>query len=270
LQPDIRLCQCSKEELNKYLSSDMMHTTKDHKSNSTAMEALPHIYQSVKEKKTCGEYSIVIRKLNIAMQRIIPVDQKDFYFEPTLDFQIDSPIEHKISNLFYWGDWIALYSKNPYTDYEHFIPGCIWQIPSGQLSFHSTITAPECRSQILKLLKEELPKLHVCIWSYDRYWYDKNAGPCLCCELNFNDCYECYQCFKNHKSESDDKLHDCLLNDLKTSNNENLSCYRCMNIKNPTYNCQSYENYLAKLIQEYQIHNKYQVLTNNQNSLIDI
>ncbi len=33
---------------------------------------------------------------------------------------------------------------------------------------------------------------------------------------------------------------------------------------------QSYENFLAKMIQEYQIHNKYQVLTSNQNSLFDI
>ena len=112
-------------------------------------------------------------------------------------------------------------------------------------------------------------KLHVCIWSYDRYWYDKNSGPCVCCELNFNDCYECYQCFKNNKLETEDILNDCLLNNQK-NNNDNLSCYRCMNIKNPTYNCQSYENYLAKMIKEFQIHNKYQVLTNNQNSLIDI
>jgi hypothetical protein len=198
------------------------------------------------------------------------MDQKDFYFEPTLDFQVDSPPTHSISNLLYWGDWIALYSKNPYTDYDNFIPGCIWQIPSGQFSFHSSITVPECRSQILKVLKEEMLKLHICVWSYERYWWDKNSGPCLCCELNFNDCYECYQCFKNNKLESDEKLSDCLLNDKKTSNNENLSCYRCMNIKNPTFNCQSYENYLAKMIQEYSIHNKYQVLTNSQNSLIDI
>jgi len=75
---------------------------------------------------------------------------------------------------------------------------------------------------------------------------------------------------KNNKSDNDDKLSDCLLTDRKTSNNENLSCYRCMNIKNPTFNCQSYEHFLVKMIQEYQIHNKYQVLTNNQNSLIDI
>jgi hypothetical protein len=43
---------------------------------------LPHIYQSIKEKKTCGEYSVTIRKLNIAMQRMLPGYQKDFYFEP--------------------------------------------------------------------------------------------------------------------------------------------------------------------------------------------
>ena len=60
----------------------MMHTSKDNKQNTTAIEALPHIYQSIKEKKTCNDYSLVIRKLNIAMQRIIPVDQTDFYFEP--------------------------------------------------------------------------------------------------------------------------------------------------------------------------------------------
>jgi glutathionyl-hydroquinone reductase len=57
----------------------MMHFTKEKfLSNAT----LPHIYQSTKEKKTCGEYSLVIRKLNIAMQRIIPTEQTDFYFEP--------------------------------------------------------------------------------------------------------------------------------------------------------------------------------------------
>ncbi len=33
---------------------------------------------------------------------------------------------------------------------------------------------------------------------------------------------------------------------------------------------QSYEHFLLKMIHDYQIHNKYQVLTNNQNSLIDI
>lgn len=33
---------------------------------------------------------------------------------------------------------------------------------------------------------------------------------------------------------------------------------------------QSYEHFLAKMIQEYQIHNKYQVLTSTQNSLLDI
>jgi hypothetical protein len=79
--------------------------------------------------------------------------------------------------------------------------------------------------------------MHVCIWSYERYWKDKNSGPCLCCELNFNDCYECYQCFKNSKMEDDGKLNECLLSDRKTSKNENLSCYKCLNIKNPTFNC---------------------------------
>jgi hypothetical protein len=59
----------------------MVHTSKDKLNNSTTA-TLPHIYQSVKEKKTCGEYAMYIRKLNIAMQRIIPLDQKDFYFEP--------------------------------------------------------------------------------------------------------------------------------------------------------------------------------------------
>ena len=35
-----------------------------------------------------------------------------------------------------------------------------------------------------------------------------------------------------------EKLTNCLLSDkLNTDSNENLSCYRCMNIKNPTYNC---------------------------------
>jgi hypothetical protein len=58
----------------------MVQTSKEHKTNATL--ALPHIYQSNKEKKTCGEYSIIIRKLNIAMQRIFPTDQKEFYFEP--------------------------------------------------------------------------------------------------------------------------------------------------------------------------------------------
>jgi len=80
LQPDIRLCQCSKEELNKYISSDMLHSSKDQKPNTNA--TLPHIYQSVKERKTCGEYSVIIRKLNVAMQRIILPQDKEFYFEP--------------------------------------------------------------------------------------------------------------------------------------------------------------------------------------------
>ncbi len=80
LQPDIRLCQCSKEELNKYITIDFsrVKTVNKNEMNNT----LPHIYQSVKEKATCGEYSIIIRKLNIAMQRVFPSDQKDFYFEP--------------------------------------------------------------------------------------------------------------------------------------------------------------------------------------------
>lgn len=219
----------------------MVQTSKDHKQNNQNLNmTLPHIYQSSKEKKTCGEYSVTIRKLNIAMQRIIQNDMHDFYFEPTLDFQIDSPIHHTNSNLFYWGDWVALYFKNPYTDFDNYIPGCIWQIPSGQFSFHSTITVPECRNQVVKLLKEEVQKLHVCVWSYERYWNDKNIGPCLCCELNFNDCYECYQCLKNNKLDNDEKLSECLLSDRKTSTNENLSCYRCMNIKNPTFNCNFY------------------------------
>jgi len=73
-----------------------------------------------------------------------------------------------------------------------------------------------------------------------------------------------------------EKLTNCLLSDkLNTDSNENLSCYRCMNIKNPTYNCklhvrifkylgQSYEHYLLQMIQEYQIHNKYQVLASSK------
>ncbi len=82
LQPDIRLCQCSKEELNKYITIDFSHIIKDDKNEMNM--TLPHIYQSAKEKNTCGEYSIIIRKLNIAMQRLFPSDQKDFYFEPYL------------------------------------------------------------------------------------------------------------------------------------------------------------------------------------------
>lgn len=40
-----------------------------------------------------------------------------------------------------------------------------------------------------------------------------------------------------------EKLTNCLLTDkLNANSNENLSCYRCMNIKNPTYNC----NYIIK------------------------
>jgi hypothetical protein len=164
-----------------------------------------------------------------------------------------------------------LYSKNPYTEYENFIPGCIWQIPSGQFSYHSTITVPECRYEILRMIDKEISKLHICIWSYERYWKDKSSGPCLCCELNFNDCYDCYQCLKHNTLENEDKLNDCFLNNRKSSNStsENLSCYRCMNIKNPTFNCQSYEQFLSKLYAN-QIHNKYQVLTSNQNNLLDI
>jgi glutathionyl-hydroquinone reductase len=40
---------------------------------------LPHLYQSEKEKTTCGEYSIIIRKLNIALNKY---KSNDFYFEP--------------------------------------------------------------------------------------------------------------------------------------------------------------------------------------------
>ena len=58
----------------------MLHPSNDFKNNINM--TLPHIYRSSKEKKTCREYSVVIRKLNIAMQRIFPIDQKDFYFEP--------------------------------------------------------------------------------------------------------------------------------------------------------------------------------------------
>lgn len=161
-----------------------------------------------------------------------------------------------MSNIFFWGDWIALYSNNPYTELDNFISGCIWQIPSNKISYHSTITIPECRYEILKMLKYEITKLHLCIWSYERYWYDKNSGPCLCCELNFNDCHECYQCIKNNKLENDDKLNDCLLNDRKNSNNDNLSCYKCLNVLNPTFNCQSYEQFLAKMIDQYKGHTK--------------
>ena len=60
----------------------MVHSSKINKiTHSNSTEALPHIYRSSKDKMTCGEYSIIIRKLNIAMQRIIKSDQ-DFYFEP--------------------------------------------------------------------------------------------------------------------------------------------------------------------------------------------
>ncbi len=56
----------------------MLRSQNERSNNMT----LPHIYQSIKEKKTCGEYSVTIRKLNIAMQRMLPGYQKDFYFEP--------------------------------------------------------------------------------------------------------------------------------------------------------------------------------------------
>jgi len=180
--------------------------------------------------------------------------KKEFYFEPTVDFQVDSPANHSISNLFYWGDWIALYNMNPYVDYDKYIPGCTWQIPSGSTSFHSTIPLNECRNKIINLIKQESKHLFMCVWSYKRFWEDKSSGPCLCCELNFEDCSECYKCFKNAKVENKQKLNHCLFSDkLKNSKGtDSLSCYKCLNIKNPTFNCQSYEHFLVKLIQEYQ------------------
>lgn len=140
-----------------------------------------------------------------------------------------------------------MYISNPYVDYDDYLPGCVWQLQSGQFSLHSTITVSECRNEILKLLQDNEKKVHICVWSYQRYWHDKNSGPCLCCELNFVDCSECYQCFKNNlMNEYNDRFKECLLSDRKTSTNENLSCYRCLNVKRPTYNCQSYNNFLMK------------------------
>ena len=86
LQPDIRLCQCSKEELNKYVQRDILQSSKDEddinsKSKNNSKLTLPHVYMSSKQKDTCGEYSVIVRKLNIAMNRVIPLNG-DFYFEP--------------------------------------------------------------------------------------------------------------------------------------------------------------------------------------------
>lgn len=280
LQPDIRLCQCTKEELNKYLPQDMTESSDENK-NTTISTKMPHIFMSSKEKKTCGEYSLIIRKLNIAMSRQI---SSNFYFEPTLDFQIDMPKDHSVSDLFFWGDWVALYMSNPYTDFDEYIPGCIWQLPSGSLSFHSTITIPECRSQIVRMLKnvkDEIKKVHMCVWSYERYWKDRNNGPCVCCEINFSDCLECFDCFRSNLdqlSDNDEQLNNCLLGDKSKKKEEedyneerSLSCYRCLNIKSPNYNCQSYEQYLSKLYSNYsaKIHNKYQILTKNQKKVLE-
>jgi hypothetical protein len=58
----------------------MFHSSKEHKSSINM--TLPHIFQSSREKNTCGEYSVIIRKLNIAMQRNLHIGQQNFYFEP--------------------------------------------------------------------------------------------------------------------------------------------------------------------------------------------
>jgi len=60
------------------MTSDMLPTSKEHKNVNMT---LPHIYQSNKEKKTCGEYAFIIRKLNIAMHKVFQ-SEFDFYFEP--------------------------------------------------------------------------------------------------------------------------------------------------------------------------------------------
>ena len=269
LQPDSRLCQCSKEELNKYIplssfdlssSEQNATTTIETKSNHTS-STLPHIYQSQKDKQTCGEYSLSIRKLNIALSTPKPSS----YFEPTIDFQIMSPSNHSVSSLFQWGDFAALYNTNPYINYTHYLPGCSWQIPSGESSYHSTIESKSCRKSIFEnVSKEEKGNMHLCIWSYERYWKDLNSGPCLCCEVNFDSCKECYKCFKESKEEEegDDKIQRCL-------GEENLDCYKCLNFKIGSYNCQNYEYFLMNMIKEAKGHNKYNILTKNQKTLLD-
>ena len=65
------------------MTSDMINSSKDSKDNkhSNINFTLPHLYRSEKEKSTCGEYSVIIRKLNIAMHRHLKMD-REFYFEP--------------------------------------------------------------------------------------------------------------------------------------------------------------------------------------------
>lgn len=279
LQPDIRLCQCAKDELNKYLPNDLAETSKESKNASNSI--LPHVYMSDKEKETCGEYSLIIRKLNIAINKN---PNNDFYFEPAIDFQIESPSNHTISNLFFWGDWLAFYKENPYSDFDNYIPGCVWQIPSGQKSFYSTVTVNQCRNQIVSLLNTEVKKLNLCIWSYERYWSDKQSGPCLCCEVDFNDCNECFKCFKNYSPQNNqnsegynDWINHCLKDNGDITNNISdsnlnkeefnpLSCYKCLNFKNSNYNCQDYNQFLNKVLSN----NKYNELTQKQKKLFDL
>lgn len=252
LQPDTRLCQCAKDEINKYYA----HDPTQKQGTSKKSDTLPHIYMSEREKQTCDEYTIKIRKLNIAISL---KSVKDFYFEPTIDFHVESPPQHTISNLFFWGDFIAIYQSNPYVEYDDYLPGCIWQIPSGINSYYSTITINSCRNQLMSTLNTDTKVIYLCIWSYERYWYNKQLGPCQCCEMNFSECLDCYACIKsnlelNHGSRSS----SCLENDGINSNSKSFSCYRCLDFKNPSMNCQDYSIFLSKLFTT----NKYSMLTN--------
>ncbi len=323
LQPDNRLCQCSKQELNKYIlysssydSTNALEKTPNLDTNSKVNNiteisniskkeniTVPHIYQSIKEKKTCGEYSLIIRKLNIAISRTkvelrdknyetkinlnslflknskkvnytLPQQFINLYFEPTIDFQIKAPSNHSISSLFYWGDFVALYSTNPYKNFSKYLNGCIWQIPSGENSYYSSIESKLCRKSIMDILIKNQGSqninsekfFHLCIWSYERYWNDFNSGPCLCCEVDFNSCQECYKCLNKGENEedndNDNSLKECL-------ERKDMVCYKCMNFNYGNFNCQSYEQFLTKMLQDAKINNKYHILTKNRKTLID-
>ena len=268
LQPDSRLCQCSKEELNKYIPASSFDLSTNTETNSTSITnppnqtslTLPHIYQSQKEKQTCGEYTISIRKLNIALSIPYP----NSYFEPSLDFQITSPTNHSISSLFFWGDFVALYDTNPYVNYTRYLKGCIWQIPSGSNSYHSTIESKICRKSLIESIINQSNNMHLCVWSYERFWNDIGNGPCLCCEINIDSCKECHKCFNQEKDEdeTEDKISRCL-------GEGDLDCYKCLNFKAGSFNCQSYEYFLLKMLKEAKGYNKYTILTKNQKTLID-
>lgn len=152
---------------------------------------------------------------------------------------MQSPPNHTTSNFISWGDWVAIYAIDPIGNPNEYLPGCIWQLPSGKDSFHTTISNPECRNEIMKLLTFSVDKLQICVWSYERYWRGNEKGPCHCCEINFQDCLDCFNCFNNNFEDVDKKLSVCLLSDkMKASQgNENLSCYRCLNMKKPNLNC---------------------------------